>query len=74
MPLKRTTPGVYIEKKQAFPNQIALVDTAIPAFIGYTPQVNPAAGAGRAGKRWGLPFVYYVVQYDDGIRYGRVNL
>ncbi len=30
------TPGVYIEEKSAFPNSIAQVETAIPAFVGYT--------------------------------------
>ncbi len=30
------TPGVYIEEKSIFPPSIAQVETAIPAFIGYT--------------------------------------
>lgn len=30
------TPGVYIEEKNAFPNSIVPVATAVPAFIGYT--------------------------------------
>lgn len=30
------TPGVYIEEQSAFPNSIAQVGTAIPAFVGYT--------------------------------------
>lgn len=30
------TPGVYIEEKNAFPNSIVALETAIPAFIGYT--------------------------------------
>lgn len=33
-PLK--TPGVYIVEKNAFPNSIVEVATAVPAFIGYT--------------------------------------
>jgi len=32
------TPGVYIEEIPKFPPSIAPVDTAIPAFIGYTQQ------------------------------------
>lgn len=32
------TPGVYINEINAFPNSIASVASAIPAFIGYTPQ------------------------------------
>ncbi len=30
------TPGVYIEEKNAFPNSVIEVASAIPAFIGYT--------------------------------------
>lgn len=32
------TPGVYIDEKNAFSNSIVPVPTAVPAFIGYTPQ------------------------------------
>lgn len=32
------TPGVYIQELNAFPNSVVGVATAIPAFIGYTPQ------------------------------------
>lgn len=31
------TPGVYIDEINAFPNSVAPVATAVPAFIGYTP-------------------------------------
>ncbi len=34
------TPGVYIEEVSAFPNSIVPVETAIPAFIGYTPRAE----------------------------------
>lgn len=36
MALTLKTPGVYIEEKNAFPNSVVAVATAIPAFIGYT--------------------------------------
>lgn len=36
MPSTYKTPGVYIEEIPKFPPSIAPVDTAIPAFIGYT--------------------------------------
>ena len=36
MALTLKTPGVYIQEKNAFPNSVVAVDTAIPAFIGYT--------------------------------------
>jgi phage tail sheath protein FI len=32
------TPGVYINEVNAFPNPVVAVATAVPAFIGYTPQ------------------------------------
>jgi phage tail sheath protein FI len=34
------TPGVYINEINAFPNGVVAVPTAIPAFIGYTPQAS----------------------------------
>ncbi|WP_315054950.1 hypothetical protein [Chryseobacterium indoltheticum] len=30
------TPGVYVEEQAKFPPSVAQVETAIPAFIGYT--------------------------------------
>lgn len=36
MAINPTTPGVYINEVNAFPNSIIGVATAIPAFIGYT--------------------------------------
>ncbi len=36
MALNLKTPGVYIEEKSAFPNSVVGVETAIPAFVGYT--------------------------------------
>lgn len=34
------TPGVYIEEKNAFPNSVVAVQTAVPVFIGYTEQAT----------------------------------
>ncbi|WP_417355126.1 phage tail sheath family protein [Flavobacterium sp.] len=34
------TPGVYINEINAFPNSVVPVPTAVPAFIGYTPQAK----------------------------------
>jgi phage tail sheath protein FI len=34
------TPGVYINEVNAFPNSVVPVATAIPAFVGYTPQAS----------------------------------
>lgn len=37
-------PGVYIEETSAFPSSIAAVETAIPAFIGYTEKAKEKSG------------------------------
>jgi hypothetical protein len=34
------TPGVYVDEKSAFPNAVVPIATAVPAFIGYTPQAE----------------------------------
>jgi len=34
------SPGVYINEQNAFPNSVVPVATAVPAFIGYTPQAE----------------------------------
>jgi len=34
------SPGVYINEINAFPNSVVPVATAVPAFIGYTPQAT----------------------------------
>ncbi len=36
----RKTPGVYTTEENAFPNSVVAVETAVPAFIGYTPQAE----------------------------------
>ena len=33
-------PGVYIQESEGFPNSVVGVATAVPAFIGYTPQAS----------------------------------
>ncbi len=38
--LSLKTPGVYIEERNGFPNSVVSVATAVPAFIGYTPQAS----------------------------------
>ena len=35
-----TTPGVYIDEVNGFPNSVVPVATAVPAFIGYTPKAE----------------------------------
>lgn len=38
------TPGVYVEEISIFPPSVAQVETAIPAFIGYTKKVQDSTG------------------------------
>ena len=40
MPATLATPGVYINEINGFPNSVVPVATAVPAFIGYTPQAE----------------------------------
>jgi len=40
MPTTYKTPGVYVEEISLFPPSVAQVDTAVPAFIGYTEFAN----------------------------------
>ncbi|MEM7256650.1 MAG: phage tail sheath C-terminal domain-containing protein [Pseudomonadota bacterium] len=39
------TPGVYIVEKNAFPNTVVEVETAVPAFIGYTQRATRRGGS-----------------------------
>jgi phage tail sheath protein FI len=45
------TPGVYIVEKNAFPNSVVEVATAVPAFIGYTKKADNN-GLPLTGKAW----------------------
>lgn len=40
MALTLHTPGVYIDEVNAFPNSVVEVETAVPAFIGYTARAS----------------------------------
>lgn len=40
MPTTYATPGVYIKELNAFPNSVVAVETALPVFIGYTPDAR----------------------------------
>ncbi|GAB7207122.1 hypothetical protein OS21_36180 [Dickeya oryzae] len=45
------TPGVYIVEKNAFPNSVVEVATAVPAFIGYTEKAENG-GVSLRNKAW----------------------
>lgn len=40
MTTQNTSPGVYINEINGYPNSVTTVPTAIPAFIGYTPKAE----------------------------------
>ncbi len=40
MTAKYKSPGVYITEENSFPNSVVSVPTAVPAFVGYTPQAE----------------------------------
>ncbi len=42
------TPGVYIQEVSLFPPSVAQVETAIPAFVGYTDKASDANGKNLA--------------------------
>ena len=45
------TPGVYVVEKNAFPNSVVEVATAVPAFIGYTEKADNG-GKSLLNKAW----------------------
>ena len=45
------TPGVFIIEKNAFPNSVVEVATAVPAFVGYTEKAEDR-GKPLEGKPW----------------------
>ncbi|MEX8518894.1 MAG: phage tail sheath family protein [Leptothrix sp. (in: b-proteobacteria)] len=59
------TPGVYIVEKNAFPNSVVEVATAVPAFIGYTERaVN--GGTSLAKKPWRIGSMAEYERYFGG--------
>ncbi|GGC76757.1 phage tail sheath family protein [Undibacterium terreum] len=59
------TPGVYIVEKNAFPNSVVEVATAVPAFIGYT-QIADNKGTSLARKPWRITSMTEFVNYFGG--------
>jgi phage tail sheath protein FI len=56
------TPGVYIVEKNAFPNSVVEVATAVPAFIGYT-QIHDNQGKSLLNKPWRITSLAEFHQY-----------
>ena len=62
------TPGVYLEEKNAFPNSAVAVETAVPAFIGYT-DVAERNGKSLLGKPTRITsFAEYVEYFGEGFK------
>lgn len=60
MPQK--TPGVYIVEKNAFPNSVLEVATAVPAFVGHTERASDK-GNTLSGKPWRITSLSDYVEY-----------
>lgn len=59
------TPGVYVVEKDAFPNSVVEVATAVPAFIGYTEKANNG-GNNLIGKPWRITSMSEFERYFGG--------
>ncbi len=63
MPADYKTPGVYIEEIPHLPPSIASVETAIPAFIGYTEKAQWKADKDLIKKPWRIESLLEYEQY-----------
>lgn len=59
------TPGVYIVEKNAFPNSVVEVATAVPAFIGYTERADNK-GKSLSNKAWRISSMSEFISYYGG--------
>lgn len=59
------TPGVYVEEIPKLPPSVAQVETAIPAFVGYTEKAEKN-GEGLTGKPVRISSLVEFVQYYGG--------
>lgn len=67
------TPGVYILEKDAFPNSVVEVATAVPAFIGYTEKADNK-GTTLNRKAWRITSMTEFIDYFGGPPAARFNL
>lgn len=63
MPADYKTPGVYIEELPHLPPSIASVETAIPAFIGYTEKAQWKEAGDLKMKPWRIESLLQYEQY-----------
>ena len=62
------TPGVYLEEKNAFPSSAVAVETAVPAFIGYT-SLAVRNGKSLVGKPTRITsFAEYIECFGEGFK------
>lgn len=59
------TPGVYIVEKDAFPNSVVEVATAVPAFVGYT-EFADNKGKSLSEKPWRISSMAEFISYFGG--------
>ncbi len=59
------TPGVYVVEKNAFPNSVVEVATAVPAFIGHTAMANNH-GRSLTNKPWRICSMSEFQQFFGG--------
>jgi phage tail sheath protein FI len=59
------TPGVYVVEKNAFPNSVVEVATAVPAFIGYTEKADNK-GESLSKKAWRITSMAEYEAYYGG--------
>ncbi|HYW07439.1 MAG TPA: hypothetical protein VE913_10805, partial [Longimicrobium sp.] len=62
MPAPYKTPDVYVEEISVFPPSVAEVETAVPAFIGYTQQARRDADGDLTNKP---TKIYSLKEYED---------
>jgi uncharacterized protein len=67
------TPGVYIVEKNAFPNSVVEVATAVPAFIGYTEKADNK-GSALKDKPWRITSMSEFLDYFGGAPQAGFNL
>ncbi len=60
------TPGVYIKEKNAFGTSVVEVETAVPAFIGYTEKALNGT-EDLTGKPWKITSMAEYIQYFGGM-------
>jgi len=67
------TPGVYIVEKNAFPNSVVEVATAVPAFIGYTEKAENGANSLK-NKPWRITSMAEFLKHYGGAPFPKFSI